>query len=395
MKINSFLFSTLLLLWAGTGVHGQGNLPTLMRSVEQNNPVLKAQQAYRQARQLEVRTGLNPPDPLVEYDRLPGRPDGAGVQQEFSITQQLDFPTVYRKRKELARQQMAQAGQQIQIARQQILLDVQKTYVELVYTTKKVTQLQRRLADSRQLVAGVTEKLRVSDATALELNKARIQNLRVEKELRLALSQQRQEYLTLVELNGGAAVALADTAYPLLPTLLPFPLLDSLHEETDPTLAFLRQEVLVDQAQLDLSRALTLPRLQVGYHYQSILGQRYQGLHMGITLPLWEHRHTVDFRKAAIEASRARLAADRNQHYATLARLYEQYQGRLESLEEYRQTLVGLNSTELLETSLRLGQITTLEFILETTYLYDAQDTYLDLERDTYLAAFELLRYQL
>jgi outer membrane protein TolC len=384
------IFST-----ASLAAAAQGSIETVLQSVKKNNKTILAQRDYEAARKIESRTGLNPDNPFVEYDRLPGRPDGAGVQQEFSITQQLDFPTAYGHKRKVARKVTSQSETNTRMVRQSILADAKKVCIQIIYHNKRRIELTKRAERAQRLVNDISEKLKLSAATALDLNKARLQKLDAENQLRLNGSLLRQQLQKLAELNGGNAVQLPDTVYPELPELATLPVLDSLIEAADPGLLSLKQQIGIDQAQLALSRSLTLPKFQVGYHYQSFLGQRYQGFHFGLSVPLWQQANTVKLAQANQLFSTSRLEAERSEHYSSIVQLYEQYEVQKQALDQYRVSLTGLGTLPLLDAALKLSQITAIEYVLETTYLYAATDTFGELERDLQLTAVDLYKYRL
>ncbi len=134
---------------------------------------------------------------------------------------------------------------------------------------------------------------------------------------------------------------------------------------------------------------------EVGYHYQSILGQRYQGIHAGISIPLFEHKNTVAAGRAQVVVAERQLEEHRLEHYHQLLALYTQYQQVATSLSEYRQLLDVLHSKPLLEKSLRLGQIITIEYFYELALLYASYEENQGLEREYHLIAARLLKYQL
>lgn len=395
MKPLSSIVLIISFLFASLAAVAQGSIETVLQSVRQNNKTILAQRDYEAARKIESKTGLNPENPFVEYDRLPGRPDGAGVQQEFSVTQQLDFPTAYGRKRRVARQLTSQSETDSRIVRQTILADAKKVCVQIIYHNKRGAELARRAQRAQRLVDDISEKLKLSAATALDLNKARLQKLDAQNQLRLNGGLLGQQLQKLAELNGGNTVQLPDTVYPELPELASLPVLDSLIEAADPSLLSLKQQIEVDQARLALSRALTLPKFQVGYHYQSILGQRYQGFHFGLSVPLWQQAGTVKLAQANQLSSTSRLATERGQHYSSIVQLYEQYQLQKQGLDQYSLSLAGLGTLPLLDTALKLSQITAIEYVLETTYLYAASDTLGELERDLHLTAVDLYKYQL
>ena len=54
-----------------------------------------------------------------------------------------------------------------------------------------------------------------------------------------------------------------------------------------------------------------------------------------------------------------------------------------------------INSNELLEKALTLGEISSLQYLMELNYYYDAYDNFLDLESDYYHVIAELNKYEL
>ncbi|MBA3986127.1 MAG: hypothetical protein H0X63_06050 [Flavobacteriales bacterium] len=65
------------------------------------------------------------------------------------------------------------------------------------------------------------------------------------------------------------------------------------------------------------------------------------------------------------------------------------------TLSEYETLFDGLNTTELLDKSLTLGQISTIEYFMEMTYYYDALKNYLRTENEYHQTMAELYKYQL
>jgi hypothetical protein len=104
-----------------------------------------------------------------------------------------------------------------------------------------------------------------------------------------------------------------------------------------------------------------------------------------LSIPLWQHARTVQAQRANVRTAEARLAEHRTEHHLRNQRLYEQYLSRRSSAGEYRQALAALPTPTLLETALRLRQVTVVEYLLKTTYFYTAQDALLEAERDVRL----------
>ncbi|GAB3835425.1 hypothetical protein GCM10028895_55800 [Pontibacter rugosus] len=141
----------------------------------------------------------------------------------------------------------------------------------------------------------------------LDENKARVRLLDIRTTLQKNRARRRVLEEKLAELNGGNPVALADTAFSAMPAVPAFEVLDSLIEISDPRLKTLEQQARVQEEKVKLARALALPKLEGGYRYQSILGQTFQGVHAGISIPLWERRNTVNTQQAYSQYAQAQL----------------------------------------------------------------------------------------
>ncbi len=373
----------------------RSSVDSVLAQIARNNRSLATVRQAAEARKLESRIGQYPANPFVEYDYLPGRPEGAGTQQEFAITQSFDFPSVYGYRKQVIRRQALQADLETQAERQNLLLEARLHCLDLIYHNKRGRWLAQRLAETEALLAAYGQRLAQADISVLDVNKARLQLVSLQQDVRRNESESVLLAQKLTELNGGQVLSLSDTLYPSVPDIPPFAALDSIVEAQDPALKAIRHQLQISKGQVSLNRALSLPRPEVGYHYQSILGQRYQGIHAGITIPLFEHKNTVAAARARVVFAGRQLEEHRLEHYHQLLALYTQYQQLATGLSEYRQLLDALDSKPLLDKSLRLGQITTIEYFSELALLYASWEKYQGLEREYHLVAARLLKYQL
>ncbi|OFY86926.1 MAG: transporter [Bacteroidetes bacterium RIFCSPLOWO2_12_FULL_35_15] len=384
----------LLLLFAANG-NAQSNMDTILSAIRKNNKTLIASQQYYQAQNLQYKTGLTPYNPTAEYDFLSGKRSNAGVQQEFTIAQSFDFPTAYIKKKQLANQQIIQSEYQFTAKRQDILLEAKKVCIDLVYHNKLHTLLGQRKQNTEKLVSDFQKKLEKGEGNILDVNKAQLQLIEIKKEFQENSSSINQLNQKLTELNGGVSVVFPDTLYPMLSIIPSFEQLEKNYESADPLLKILQQEKLIAQKQIEVSKAMYLPKAEVGYHYQGILGQNYNGIHTGITIPLWENKNTVKLKKAQLLFTDFELQAHVNEHYFHIKHIYEKYANLKIILEEYRTAFTSFNNTTLLNKSLTLGQISTIEYFMEMSFYNNAFSNYLQTEKELYEVIAELYKYQL
>jgi outer membrane protein TolC len=384
----------LLLLCLGN-LSAQNTLDALLTQIERNNPMLRTEKQRVEAAAKEYQTGIWLYDPQVNYDWLKGFPNSAGNQNDLTVTQAFDYPTAYARRRKLAGFRTTQLAFESQSLRQDVLLEAKLSGIQLIFLNKRRAELARRLQAGQLFLDNYQKKFDARDATALDLNKARHQVVNLKTDLKL-LEAEAAEYLTrLAALNGGETLILTDTLYPAITSISAFDAIAQTIEASDPDLQFLQAQQQVGSAQVSLTKALNLPKMEAGYHYQGILGQNFHGLHVGMSVPLWENKNRVAQLQLQTAYYAGQLESQRNERYFTAKRLYEKFQNLQAGLDEYRQSLLSLNNLDLLDKALAGGQITTLEYFVEQSLLYESRDRLLELERESALAAAELLKFNL
>jgi len=375
--------------------YAQSNLDNVLLQIRANNKSLQANVQFWEAQKLQFKTSLTPNNPTVEYDFLSGSPANAGNQHDFSIVQQFDFPTTYKNKSKLAIQQTAQADFALNISRQDILIEAKKYCIELVYHNKLQLHLAQQKQNTEIFYRDFQIKLEKGDGTILDVNKAKLQLIEINKEYQENGSAITQLNQKLTELNGGIEISLFDTLYPIPPLIPDFKQLESEYEIADPLRKNLEQQITINQRQLDLSKSLRLPKLELGYHYQGILGQTYHGVHTGISLPIWENKNMVKQKQAQLLFSELQLNAHTNEHYYHIKHMYEEYSKLKITLQEYQSALKTINSIELLNKAIKLGEISTIEYFMEINYYNNAIKNYLQMENEYYQIIAELFKYKL
>lgn len=382
------------LLFPGA-VIAQNDVDSIIKQVERNNMSIQTNKKYWEAKRSEFKTGLTPYDPQVEYDYLFGSPVGAGNQKDFSVTQRLDFPTAYGRKKKLSAHQIAQTQLQQQVYRQDILLEAKLLTLHVIYVNKRGVELDRRLLNTQKLVTDYQKKLDKGDVIILDVNKARLQLLNIANEVKLNKSEKQILLTKISELNGGIPIAIQDTIYPIVASIPEFQILDSTIEANDPIIKVYEQEKRILQQQIAVQKAMNLPKIETGYHSQGILGQRYKGFHAGITIPLWENKNKLNTVKANLEYASSTVETHRLGHRLENKQYYEQLDVRLKMIEEYKELLSTLNNTILLNKALALGQITIIQYFYDESFYFTAYDKYLQAEWEYQQAVARLYKFQL
>jgi outer membrane protein TolC len=385
----------LVAAFALSSANAQTGFEKVLSEIERNNKSIVAEKQYWEAQKLSYKTGLNPENPKVDYEHLPGTPEGAGTQKDFSVTQGFDFPTSYGKKRSVSEEQIAQSDLQFTVFRQQILLEAKLACIDYVYRKRLQAQFDKRLENANTLLEAITRKTDQGESNILDLNKIKLLQLEVKNQAELNATELKTLQHRLDEFNGGVAVDLSQIEYPVVPSLPPFETLDSLIESNDPIVKTVKQEREINRKQVGLTRSLTLPKFEGGYHQQSILGQKYQGFHVGMTIPLWENKNKVKTEQARLMLSEYQITEHRTKHYFENKQLYEQYLHWQKTFAEYQTILTSANNEQLLNKAFQAGELSLIEYLMEVRYFYDAVARNIEAEKELQRSIGELYRFQL
>ena len=392
MKNSLLLFLAILSFGLG---YSQSNMDAVLAEIAKNNKTIQANTQYWSAQKVTYQTGNSLYNPTIEYDYLKGSPADAGNQTDIVVTQSFDFPTVYGKKNQLANQQILQADLYLQAANQALLLKAKMICIELVYRNKLQIPLAKRKEATEKWLGQFNKKLETGDGTILDVNKAEIQLLEIKKQFLENASFIAKLNEQLTGLNGGTAITFKDEAYFDIPVIADFATLEKEIKAHDFIRKTLEQDKVIAQKQIAVSKALALPKMEVGYHYQGILGQTYNGFHTGISLPLWESKNRVKLEKARMTFAEIALADHTNDHYYEIKQLYGRYESLKSILGAYEKVNKSADPIKLLDKALAAGQISVLEYFVEMNYYNTTFNSYLEIEKEYYEVVATLLKYQL
>jgi cobalt-zinc-cadmium efflux system outer membrane protein len=393
----------LIILWGLLGsilllnntAWSQNSLDGFLEGISKNNKSIIAHDQLIEAKKLEYSSGLYLTNPTVEYDYMKGSPANAGNQTDITAIQSFDFPSAYGKRKGLSNASIDQLEIFAKSYQQDVLFEAKQLYLELIYLNKYADELRKRKADAETLQKAFQRKYELGDGTLLDVNKVKINSIGAQNALSLAESRVSEITQKLVELNGGVALTVTDTLYPLVTVL---PVLDTIFSEAllgDYTLKSIQQDQQISAKQAELNKALSLPKLELGYRHQAILGQKFNGFHAGISIPLFENKNKVQAANQQTHYYEALEVSHKNEHHNELEALYNKTIALKQSVDQYNALFSQLNSEALLLKALNLGQISTIEYFMELGYYYNVYDEFLKLEQEYYLAMSRLRKYAL
>lgn len=367
----------------------------VLRQIEQNSKKLKTLQRQYEAQKISNKTGLTPANPEVEWGYFRGRPAELGVRQEIIVKQTLDFPTVYLYRKNLSDRQNRTAHYQYLTDRMELMFAAKSLCIELVRYNALRALYDRILNNARRIATAYDRMNKAGSVNVLEYNKAILNLTNAENKLKL-LNLERDRLLSeLAVLNGGEAPEFAIDSYPAPEEMPDFDIWYTDAQANSPLLLTQKEQEHVGEQQLRLTRSETLPKLSVGYLGEFLTGERFQGITVGVSIPLWENKNRIRQAKAELLAARAETEESRTQHQRHYRNLYDRAKVLRQNIDRYNAVLVNNRNDALLFKAYDNGEISLLTYLLEVEYFFEAYEEKLNMERDLALVQAELTAHRL
>lgn len=376
-------------------VYAQDNVASVLNQIESNSTTLSAIRQQIEAQKIENRTDIFLNDPEVEFSYLWGKPSEIGTQRELSVTQSFDFPTAYAHRSKISKMRNNNLELQYKSERLNILLNAKQICINIAYNNALNKEYEARLENAQQIAKSYQSRFDAGDASILEKNKALINLTTVENEKKLIDIERKTLLSELKALNGGIEITFDDTEILNAPISSDFNSWYADAETKSPTLQYLSQQIDIDKQQVKLNTALSLPKFTAGYASEKTFGEDFKGITVGISIPLWENKNKVKLAKAQVKSTELLLEDSKLQFYTHLQQLHKTTFGLQESAQTYRSSILNNNNEELLKKALDAGQISLIEYLLESEYYYDVKNKMLEAERDFNLSLTELRAIEL
>lgn len=389
MKKSCIVIAALMALLS---INGQ-SMDDVLKSIEMNNSQLaafkKAANATKSANHSEVCLD----DLELGYNRLWGKPTTIGNRHDVSVSQPIDLPTLFGTKSRVAKSKDALADNEYLSQRQNILLEAKMGYLDAVYYNALVNELQRRCDQAKAMLDMQKKQLEAGDINIIEYNNMCLTLSNATTSLTQAKAERDAVLAQLKQLNGGIDINVSDSVY--APISLPENFDEWFNQvcSSAPAVAITRDGITFGQRQLSLARQGWLPKLSVGYMSEKTMGEQYQGVTIGVNLPLWGAGKKVKQAKAEAAAAEAMHKATIENLKSELASDYALTKGLVKAATDIRAALSESDNTANLQKACKAGEMSTLEYLISLTAYYDAVEKMLSSEREAQKAYARLTIY--
>ncbi len=376
---------------AGLCTHAQTGVDGVLVEIEKNNTTLMALRNSLDAEKIGNKTGLGPSDPEVEFNYLWGKPAVFGNRIDFSVKQSFDFPTAYAYKRQLSTLKNEQVEWAYAKQRNDVLGQARKLCAELVYYNALLNELNTQQAHAQKLLEAYTAKFNAGEVSVLEYNKVQLYQIKTKKIVEIKAIEREALLAELTGLNGGLSLSFSDSLFTMQPIPANFEDWYNRIEASNPVLQWVRRELAISEKQVKLTASMNLPKIQAGYMSETLVGEQFRGLTLGISIPLWEQKNTIRRAKAESKAIKSREADAVVQFYHSLKSAYHKVTALQQRVVDYRTYIALFSNEDLLEKAFVKGELSLTDFLYELNVSVETRTDLLEMERSLHRSYCELI----
>lgn len=345
------------------------SIEEVLQSVAMNNPELKSLIQSTEAAQLQLKTDNMPEDPTVEYSSFYSRNTTGQSGSELVVSQGFDFPTLYATRSRQNKLSSASLESGLDVERRRILLEAKTVCMDII--------MYRQLGELLDMQSGIAEEMlelfqkryETGDATALELNKIKMELMNVATEVadnRAALSAADN---TLRAMNGDVELVFDADFYPLAEDVADPQA--AMEEYISGNAAIISAETAAQaaQKQVSLDKQGWIPKIEIGYRRNTAIREAEHGFLVGGSIPLFSNSRKVRMAKAQSVSAHNRLAMAKARAQAEASSFIADIRETKAALDAYDEPLMR-ETLSLLKEAVEGGQISVIDYFVEASNIY-------------------------
>ena len=391
MKFYIIIISSLLFF--NSELYSQTSIEIVLAKIEKNNSTLSALRKSANAEKIGNKSGIYLDNPEIEFNYLWGNPSAIGNRTDIRVVQTFDFPSAYKYKNQIAENKNAQTELEYLKQKKELLLQTRLVCNQLIYQNALKKEILKRFNHAESISNATKIKFDVGETNILEYNKAQLNVLNVGKELESVELERSFLLSELKRLNGGIDIEFNDDSFPVIQIPSDFEQWYLEAEQKNPVLGWLKNEIEISENREKLNRAMSLPKLQTGYMSEKTVAEHFQGVTVGVSIPLWENKNTVKYAESQTFALQSITTDNKIQFYNQLKSLHEKAIGLQKNTSDYAAKLISLNSSDLLKKAYDKGEISLIEYMLELSIYYDSVNKLLEMEKDLHNTVAQLNQF--
>lgn len=366
----------------------------LVEEIIETSPQVEALKSKLRAETANSLTTNNLNDPEVEFEHQWGM-KGIGNKWGVSVNQGFDWPGTYPARSSAAKLMRKASQSSFDSELSELRLKVKLSLIDLCHANRDAALLDSIKSSLTQLLDKYRTSFDKGETTILDVKKIEIELLGVTRQLNEAIIAREAIVGELRAVNPGFGWenTLSLDQYPAEDGVRTEAEYAEILRQNDNQSRYLNNMKELSLANAKVERNSRMPGFSVGYRYDYELGERFNGLSVGVTLPLFSNRNKV---KAAMDEADSYQSAMVSRNTALEAEWNAMRQQAIrlgEECEQYERILTTSDTQRLLKMALDGGEISLLDYLQETAYFKQAQRDYIATEHELHTVLAKLNRY--
>lgn len=321
-------------------------------------------------------------------------PNNPSDYTEWEISQQLPSLLNLGTQQQYLQQLDALSNQSIRSFEQKLLLEATFTLLELVHLHHRSKTVEHRLTLAEKHLQHYQALLKAGEASDSEVQK--IQLVALENQFALQkVDTNIQHALLQIEQLKGSPLAVRPTNYPTDIGPIDQTALWEESIQQDINLQKAQSLTMLAETNWQMEKQKLFPSISIGANSQGVTGERYSGVYLGMSIPLYkssnsitsaslQHQQSLSMQKHALSIAKQEF----NTQYREFTDLYSQYK-RLQSI------LSAVPYESQLESQLASGTLSFVQYHREYEFYVQAEDQLLELELQLQQLMAELYTHRL
>ena len=390
--MRKYLFLSALVLCVSLA-NAQKAYQQTLDSIEANSKLLLSLQKKAFADKTSNNAGSLWANPELETGFLFGVNDASEHRLDISISQEIDFPTVYSNKKKIRNLNNNLIDTEYETLRNELLFETQQICTDLVYCSIKMDYLTQCLTNAKAIADGFKKRLDVGDANILDFRNAQMNFIDIKNEYEMVALEHERLLGMLKSLNGGEEISFEQKEYDALSLPTDFEEWLETTMQNNPFLAQISIQNDVNERNVRLAKSEWIPRINIGYMLEKEADGGYHGPTLGFSLPFWGNARTVNSAKALSESTKASLESETQSFKNEMYTLYLKAKSLNDNINAINELFNDNDSRDLLRKALDNGEMTIVDYLVELEFYHETQLKLIDLQYEFNKIMIELHRF--
>ena len=380
-------------LQAQDTLHTQ-NIEEVLESVAKNNPELEAFSKDVEARSLQMKSENILEDPTIEYSSFYSSGVSGQSGSELVVSQGFDFPTLYAARHQMNELSRSALGSGLENERRRILLDAKNICLDIIMYRQigELLKMQAGIAD--ELLSLYTRRLESGDASALEVNKIKMELMSVATAVARNNASLDAACRALNAMNGGRETIFDADFYPLVEEVLDKEAAVEEYLSSDASVAAAESAAAAARKEVSVNRQGWIPKFEIGYRRNTAIRDAEHGFLVGCSIPLFSNHKKVAMAKARSTSAQSNLNYARLRSEAEVRALLNEMDQTAAAIAAYNEPLMR-ETLELLRQAVEGGEISLIDYFVEASGIYGSLTDCITLQNSWQKLAARLFKNRL